>query len=188
MRAETRALIAAMAPGDPAEAADLRYALDWIDSGARIWREGGPADPPVHLVAYVTPVDFAREAVLLVDHRKAGLWLPPGGHIEPGEAAEAAAAREAEEELGLDVRRRLRGPLLLTVTRTVGAGPRHTDVSLWYAAAIDQEEPVRLDAGEFAAARWYAWSALPGTRLGANVDRFVARLAGTAPDGHAEAT
>ena len=46
MRAETRALIAAMAPGDPAEAADLRYALDWIDSGARIWREGGPADSP----------------------------------------------------------------------------------------------------------------------------------------------
>ncbi|MCC6388071.1 MAG: NUDIX domain-containing protein [Dehalococcoidia bacterium] len=188
MRAETRALIAAMAPGDAAEAADLRYVLDWIDSGARIWREGGAADPPVHLVAYVAPVDFARETLLLVDHRKAGLWLPPGGHIEPGEAAESTAAREAEEELGMDVRGHLRGPLLLTVTRTVGAGPRHTDVSLWFAAAVDEHAPVRIDAGEFAAARWYAWNGLPGSRRGMNVDPFVARLAGAAPDGHEEAT
>ncbi len=181
MRAETRALIAAMEPGDPAEAASLRYALDWVDSGARIWREGGPADPPVHLVVYVAPVDFARERVLLVDHRKAGLWLPPGGHIEPRELPESAAVREAREELGIDVRGRLRGPLLLTATRTVGPGPRHTDVSLWYAADVDEHEPMRLDTGEFAGAEWHRWAGLPGARLGTGIDRFVARLASERP-------
>lgn len=181
MRAKTRALVAAMTPGDRAEAASLRYALDWIDSGARLWRDGGAADPPVHLVAYIAPVDFARESVLLVDHRKAGLWLPPGGHIEPCEAPEFAAVREAREELGIDVRGRLRGPLLLTVARTVGAGPRHTDISLWYAAVADEHEPLRLDAGEFAGAGWHRWAGLPGARLGTGIDRFVSRLARERP-------
>jgi ADP-ribose pyrophosphatase YjhB (NUDIX family) len=30
-----------------------------------------------------------------------GLWSPPGGHIEPGEPAQAAALRELEEETGV---------------------------------------------------------------------------------------
>lgn len=30
-----------------------------------------------------------------------GLWSPPGGHIEPGEAARAAALRELDEETGV---------------------------------------------------------------------------------------
>ncbi len=34
----------------------------------------------------------------------AGRWSVPGGRVEPGEALEAAAVREAHEETGLDVR------------------------------------------------------------------------------------
>ncbi|VVJ16010.1 NUDIX hydrolase [Amycolatopsis camponoti] len=34
----------------------------------------------------------------------AGRWEPPGGTVEPGEAFEAAAAREVAEETGLRVR------------------------------------------------------------------------------------
>jgi 8-oxo-dGTP diphosphatase len=33
-----------------------------------------------------------------------GLWSPPGGHIEPGEAAEAAALREVSEETGVSAK------------------------------------------------------------------------------------
>lgn len=44
-----------------------------------------------------------NDHVLLHPHRKLGLWLPPGGHIEPNELPDAAAVREVEEEAGITV-------------------------------------------------------------------------------------
>ena len=41
--------------------------------------------------------------VLLHRHRKLGMWLPPGGHIEEGELPDEAAVREVCEETGISV-------------------------------------------------------------------------------------
>lgn len=41
--------------------------------------------------------------VLLVHHKKLGLWLNPGGHIEPDELPHQAAEREFYEETGIVV-------------------------------------------------------------------------------------
>lgn len=38
---------------------------------------------------------------LLIRHRRLGVWLPPGGECEPGEAPLLAARRELREETGL---------------------------------------------------------------------------------------
>lgn len=43
-----------------------------------------------------------RKKVLLMDHKKAELWLPPGGHVEPGENPRETVRREAKEKLGID--------------------------------------------------------------------------------------
>lgn len=42
--------------------------------------------------------------VLLVKHKKLGIWLAPGGHIEADELPHQAAEREMWEETGIQVR------------------------------------------------------------------------------------
>lgn len=47
---------------------------------------------------------FRENRILIVERGKPpvrGLWSLPGGHIEPGETARAAALRELEEETGV---------------------------------------------------------------------------------------
>lgn len=47
--------------------------------------------------------DGDRLSVLLVRSKKnPAIWIFPKGHIEPGEAAEAAALRETREEAGVE--------------------------------------------------------------------------------------
>ena len=41
---------------------------------------------------------------LLVMHKKMGLWLPVGGHLEQHETPEEALHREAMEETGLEIK------------------------------------------------------------------------------------
>ncbi|MHB8375756.1 MAG: NUDIX domain-containing protein, partial [Dehalococcoidia bacterium] len=42
-----------------------------------------------------------RGQTLLHWHRKNGMWLPPGGHVEPGEDPVQAVEREVLEETGI---------------------------------------------------------------------------------------
>ncbi|MFI5343447.1 MAG: NUDIX domain-containing protein [Chlamydiales bacterium] len=39
----------------------------------------------------------------LVDHKKANLWLPAGGHVEPNEHPRETVKREILEELSIQV-------------------------------------------------------------------------------------
>ena len=55
-----------------------------------------------HLTATAFVVWEGR--TLLTWHRKLGMWLPPGGHVEADEDPAQAAVREALEESGLPVR------------------------------------------------------------------------------------
>lgn len=43
------------------------------------------------------------EKLLMVDHSKLGVWLPPGGHVEESETPDETAKRETLEETGWKV-------------------------------------------------------------------------------------
>ena len=58
----------------------------------------------------------AGDRTLLLWHAKMGMWLAPGGHVEPNEDPVQAALREAVEESGLEVQV-IAPPDLLVVDR-----------------------------------------------------------------------
>lgn len=123
-----------------------------------------------HFTVAVFVVSGGR--VLLHHHRKLGMWLPPGGHIERDELPDDAAVREVMEETGVPVElvgerredvtepRQLRRPAGVQL-EDIGPGHQHIDL-IYFAQPTDS---VRI-AERFAADRvgWYGpedWEALP---------------------------
>ena len=158
--ADVAALVRTVPPADALLEEHRAAALTWLASTDDIWRRARPSTPDPHLVAYAVPL-APDGAVLLGAHRRSGLWLPPGGHVDAGERPMAAACREAREELGVDLDPAPPWgdtPAFLTVTRTVGAEhTQHTDVTLWCALAARRDLPYVRDDRELAELRW--WSA-----------------------------
>lgn len=176
--AAVRELVAAITPVDAVEGGHLAATLAWLDATDDVFRRVKPAEPPQHLVSYVVPVDPADGRVLLADHVNAGLWLPPGGHVEVDEHPALTAAREAEEELGL-TGAAVGRPLFLTVTRTVGIDAGHTDVSLWFVVPCPRSRALTPDAGEFRGVRWWSRAELAAAdpaRFDPHFTRFLTKL------------
>lgn len=57
---------------------------------------------PGHFTASAFVLSPDRRDVVLIHHKKLGIWVQPGGHVEPSDAdLVAAARREVLEEVGL---------------------------------------------------------------------------------------
>ena len=94
-----------------------------------------------------------RRGVVLHVHKRLGLWLQPGGHIDDGEHPAAAAIRESHEELGLAVAHPHDGPQLIHVDVHPGPrGHRHFDLRYLLLAGDDDPHP---GEGESPEARWF---------------------------------
>lgn len=171
-----RSILLAIVPLDQHEQEQIEFACRWIDSGAEIFRLAKPATPPIHLVSYFVVTDHLHDEFLLVDHRNAELWLPPGGHVEPGEHPKETVIREAKEELGIDAKFLFHDPLFLSVSTTVGVGDSHTDVSLWYVLKETKGKTFYFDEKEFEKVSWFPREHIPYHRSDPCMSRFVEKL------------
>ena len=176
MRSVVRSIIDTIAPLDQLEAEHRARALEWIDSGAGLFRVQKPATPDPHLVSYFVLVDCDGGQLLLVDHKNAGLWLPNGGHVELDEHPRATVVRKALEELGIEASFLFDEPLFVTVTETVGLSAGHTDVSLWYVLQAPCTERLAFDQDEFFNIDWFTPDDIPFERAEPHMRRFEQKL------------
>jgi 8-oxo-dGTP pyrophosphatase MutT (NUDIX family) len=94
--------------------------------------------------------------IVLHRHKRLGIWLQPGGHIDQGEAPDVAALREVLEETGL------RGEHVSSPPRLVHVdahdGPRgHFHLDLRYLIWAGDAEP-SPPQGESQDVRWWSWA------------------------------
>jgi 8-oxo-dGTP pyrophosphatase MutT (NUDIX family) len=169
-------LVSGIEPTDDLGQEHSRSALSWLAGTDDIFRREKPRTPSPHLVSYFLLVDRPAGSVLLCDHRLSGLWLPTGGHVEPGEHPLDTVRREATEELGVTAQPDAAfgdRPFFLTMTETVGPPAiRHVDVSLWFALTGRVGQPLLPDQREFAGLRWWTVAELRT----AGLDRFEPHL------------
>lgn len=107
------------------EPVDGREAAAWDEVAAFL--AGQDADPDlVHVTA--AGIVVSERGIVLLHHKRLGIWVQPGGHIEPGETPQHAALRESREETGLPIRHPSGGARLVHVdAHDGGRGHRHFD-------------------------------------------------------------
>lgn len=58
-------------------------------------------NPTSHVCVYFAAIDKAAHQIFIGHHKKSGLWLCNGGHMDSGELPQDTVVREAQEEWGL---------------------------------------------------------------------------------------
>lgn len=130
--------------------------------------------PPSHLTASCLVLSPDGASVLLHRHRKAGMWLQFGGHLETRDSGlHAAAEREAREESGIegigirtdpiDLDRHALGPRF-------GSCREHLDVRYLGVAPEGAMPSASVESEEVA---WWPSDGLP-EGVGSDVPRLVA--------------
>jgi 8-oxo-dGTP pyrophosphatase MutT (NUDIX family) len=148
--AQIRNEVAARTPVDEREERSIAEFLTAFD------RLSSPFDEradPVHVTG--SAIVLGPRGVLLLRHKRLGIWLQPGGHIDPGETPWAAALREAHEETGLGVRFLDDPPTLVHVDVHAG-GRGHTHLDLRYLVDGGEADPAP-PAGESQEIGWFGW-------------------------------
>lgn len=129
-----RQTLLAIDPVDERERTSVASTIERLTWGDDVFAESAHDH---HLTASAFVI--SSRGVILHRHRRLGIWVQPGGHVDAGETPELAAVRETLEETGL-VAHHLAPPVLFHVDRH--PGPRgHTHYDLRYVLVAEAVTP-----------------------------------------------
>lgn len=156
MREQVRRSVAERVPIDDVERDMIGEFLARYDVLAAPFDQG--ADP-VHVTG--SAIVVGPRGVVLLRHKRLGLWLQPGGHVDPGETPWEAALREAHEETGLDVAFADVDPsgvpaLVHVDVHPGGRGHTHLDLRYLFDGGVADPSPPEGESQEIA---WFDWPA-----------------------------
>jgi len=123
-------------------------------------------NPISHFCVYFPAFDPAVGEIFLGHHKKSGLWLVNGGHIDKGELLKETLEREMKEEWGIvmPLRRPLR-PDLLTLTKIVSNPAKRScryHYDIWFFIKVNKKKfkpDPKLLAEEFFETKWLSLTA-----------------------------
>jgi XTP/dITP diphosphohydrolase len=131
-----------------------------------------------HWTASAIVVHPDGNRVLLIDHVKSGLLLPPGGHVEPGEPLAEAVIREVREETGIEAEiiagpvpsypPVLTHPVPFAVIEARAADPvngDHQHIDALYVCRAPSDLTGQVDQREVTSAMWASPDQMRGPRV-----------------------
>lgn len=177
MRDELISLLTRYSPTDEDE---LAYRLQMLDvAAAAVDPFGRDQYSPGHFTASAFVLHPGGERVLLVHHGTIGIWVQPGGHVDPDDTdLMTAARREVAEETGITDLTPITDGLFDIDVHEFPAGSQpyhhHYDLRFGFVAGGTAITAV----AEVRDCRWVAWDELAALKAGRSVLRPVGRLLG----------
>jgi 8-oxo-dGTP pyrophosphatase MutT (NUDIX family) len=181
-RTELLRLLTSYAPTDEDE---VRYRMQMLDVAAVA------IDPfdrheysPGHFTASAFILHPQGDRALLIHHGKIGIWVQPGGHVDPDDPGlMEAAIREVAEETGMADLTPITEGLFDIDVHVFPEGPEqprhlHFDLRFGFVAGTG----TLAATAEVRDCRWVRFDELADLRVGRSVTRPVGRLLGTDTD------
>lgn len=133
----------------------------------------------------------AQDKVLMVYHKKLGVWVIPGGHLEPNEYPHEGAKREVLEETGVEVKivsltsdnirvnseKEFVIPTpMLCLSETIpakGDKPEHIHLDLIYLAIADENQTLKKQETEVNDVKWMTFDEILKSNTFESVKQLV---------------
>lgn len=139
-------------PLDEHEEKDIAETMYWLKSAGHIHK---PDNMKQHLGVLTQVLSPDRESVYLINHKKAQMWLPPGGHVDKDVLLQEAVKSEVREELNTEAVFIDENCFFHTRTLTQGSNAGHIDVTYWFMLEGDPNIEYKVQEKEATGSKWF---------------------------------